>query len=729
MVSCAAGVASFDARIVRMISGDPQPGGPGMKEEPLRTSVDGRYPGRTQAIHPGAHIVIEGGSALDALTALTIQMLVFPTTPGKARQGLLTSMSATGRGFGLFLDGDAGMVLELGSRSGTTVRFASNRKLLSREWQFVAATLDLASRRIVLRHEVLTAHGFSDQRFEVEHVAPDGLDLVSGRPVILGGAEVHDPSIGTYVANGYNGRMERPAIARMALPDRATEALRTGPVQEQHLADVIALWDFSIGIGGTKVADITANHLDGTCVNLPVRAVRGSRWTGQYVDWRTAPEQYAAIHFHDDSVGDCAWQADFSLTIPADLRSGCYAAKLTAGEADDYLPFFVRPPRGKAMSKLLFLVPTATYLAYANWRFNFESRGAEILLNHVGRMCAEERYMIEHPDVGHSTYDLHTDGSPVFLSSWRRPVLNFRPKHTWMECYTADLHLVDWLNAKGIAFDVATDDNLHAEGLGLLQRYACVITGTHPEYTSTRMWDAIYAYQRCGGRFMYMGGNGFYWRVAWSVDEPWVLEMRRGEDGQRSWNTGSGEYHLSFNGEPGGKWHRHGRTPNTLVGNGFVSQGFDFSSYYVRKAGSFDSRAAFIFEGIGPDERIGDFGLQGGGAAGWEIDSFDLGSGTPPHALLLASSEGHTPTYTRGGQDEHGVPDPTADDLNNPDVRSDLVFYETPKGGAVFATGSIAWCASLCHNRYDNNVSRLTENVLRRFLDPRPFDPPPWPSL
>jgi N,N-dimethylformamidase len=37
-------------------------------------------------------------------------------------------------------------------------------------------------------------------------------------------------------------------------------------------------------------------------------------------------------------------------------------------------------------------------------------------------------------------------------------------------------------------------------------------------------------------------------------------------------------------------------------------------------------------------------------------------------------------------------------------------------GGAVFSSGAISWCGSLSHNGYDNNVSRITENVLRKFL-------------
>jgi len=50
-----------------------------------------------------------------------------------------------------------------------------------------------------------------------------------------------------------------------------------------------------------------------------------------------------------------------------------------------------------------------------------------------------------------------------------------------------------------------------------------------------------------------------------------------------------------------------------------------------------------------------------------------------------------------------------------PRVRAEMAYFETPKGGAVFSVGSIAYCGSLSHNGYDNNVSRITENVLRRF--------------
>jgi N,N-dimethylformamidase len=55
-------------------------------------------------------------------------------------------------------------------------------------------------------------------------------------------------------------------------------------------------------------------------------------------------------------------------------------------------------------------------------------------------------------------------------------------------------------------------------------------------------------------------------------------------------------------------------------------------------------------------------------------------------------------------------------------VRGDIVFFTTRNGGGMFSTGSMAWCGSLSHGDYDNNVSRMTRNVLERSLDPRPLE-------
>ena len=87
---------------------------------------------------------------------------------------------------------------------------------------------------------------------------------------------------------------------------------------------------------------------------------------------------------------------------------------------------------------------------------------------------------------------------------------------------------------------------------------------------------------------------------------------------------------------------------------------------------------------------------------------------------MLATSGPHSNTFFPAIETEtdlipgQGAPENLA-------IRADMVFFETPNGGAVFSTGSIAWAGSLGHNGYDNNVARITGNVLRRFIDPTPL--------
>jgi N,N-dimethylformamidase len=133
-----------------------------------------------------------------------------------------------------------------------------------------------------------------------------------------------------------------------------------------------------------------------------------------------------------------------------------------------------------------------------------------------------------------------------------------------------------------------------------------------------------------------------------------------------------------------------------------------------------DPRVGFIFAGLAEDELIGNFGLVGNGAAGAEVDRYDRTLGTPPNTMLLASSEDHTDNYQRVVE-EIFFNYPGAGGTQDPGVRGDLCFFTTAGGGAVFSTGSIAWCGSLAHNDYANNVSRITASVLHRFMSEEPL--------
>jgi N,N-dimethylformamidase len=334
---------------------------------------------------------------------------------------------------------------------------------------------------------------------------------------------------------------------------------------------------------------------------------------------------------------------------------------------------------------------------------------------------------MQYPTYGRSTYNKHRDGSGISFSSRRRPILTMRPgfltfndaRGSGMRHYPADFHLLAWLEAKGIEFDIVTDEDLDDEGVALIAPYRAVLTGSHPEYHTLGTLDALAAYTRQGGRLAYLGGNGFYWRVARGSGEPHAIELRRAEGGIRTWAAEPGEYYHATDGALGGLWRRNRRPPQMLAGVGFSCQASFEGTHFRRLPASRDARFAWMFAGI-EDDVIGDYGLSGGGAAGFELDRADKLLGTPADAVILARSANPLPSFLTVPEELlsnvasiNGEP---IEDL----ARGEIVYFDTPSGGAVFAVGSITFCGSLWCNGFEGPVSRLLENVVRRFGDMPP---------
>ena len=104
------------------------------------------------------------------------------------------------------------------------------------------------------------------------------------------------------------------------------EAIRGRP-PEEVAPSIVAAWDFSLDMPSQQILDVSPNLLHGQLVNMPARAMKGYNWSGDEQDWKHAPSQYGAIHFHDDDLYDAGWEADFTLTIPEDTPSAIYAAR------------------------------------------------------------------------------------------------------------------------------------------------------------------------------------------------------------------------------------------------------------------------------------------------------------------------------------------------------------------------------------------------------------------
>jgi N,N-dimethylformamidase len=732
MVSCEE-AEKYRVDLVRLIHGDTNPAGPGFKEELIETPLSGEYPGRKQVIYSGSYVTVPDRPLLRFVESFSLQAMIWPTTPGKGVQGVLTRWSASNNaGYGLFIDENGCIALWLGNGTGQTEKVSTGKPLLTRCWYFVGASFDALTGMVhVYQEPIVTA---TNGRFSVpsplataavERSTQVQLTANNDVPLIMAGYVERVESGRSIIGGLYNGKIDRPRVANRALSRERMAFLIDNPSAE----DLVGAWDFAEGIGpkgiaSTRIVDKSPNRLHGETVNRPARAMTGYNWMSEEQTFTHAPEQYGAIHFHDDDLDDARWEVDFEFTIPDNMKSALYAMRLRAGEDEDYIPFYVRPRKGMTKARIAFLAPTASYMAYANDHLTTNAPLAQLFIARTPVMQAQDLYLAEHREYGLSTYDTHSDGSGVCYSSRLRPILNMRPKYRhWLSPslwqFNADLHLIDWLNQMGYEFDIITDQELHFEGVDLLKPYKVVLTGSHPEYYSGPMLDALEAHLHTGGRIMYMGANGFYWIIAYHPENPNVMEVRKW-GGSQGWRAQPGEYYLSFTGELGGLWRNRGRAPQKLVGTGFVAEGFDVSSYYRRKPDSSDPRASWIFEGIGQDELIGNFGLVGGGAAGLELDIYDTELGTPPDTLLLASSEGHTDIYLEVVE-ELFFNVPGLGGTQNPRVRADMVYFMTPNGGAVFSTSSIAWCGSLSHNNYDNNVSRITGQVLKRFMSDEPL--------
>lgn len=503
----------------------------------------------------------------------------------------------------------------------------------------------------------------------------------------------------------FNGRIDAVQITSITVPSTA-----------------IAKWDFTKKLQSDRIYDLSGADFHGILINAPTRGVRGHNWDGAHENWKYAPLGYGAIHFHEDDLDDAGWETDFSLTIPEGARSGVYGVELSSGNVTDTVPFFVRPSRAthtNTGAEVALVLPTLTYLAYANERLYDQSRSSSFPRTYPDFEHECFSKMQRRLDLGLSTYDVHIDNHGVVYSSAKRPILNMRPDY-WMHYFNrplelaADLFMVNLLEQEGIPYDVVPDHDIDAQGLGALSSYTTIITGSHPEYPTANSFTAFRKFADRGGNIMYLGGNGFYWVTGVdNVDRPWRLEVRRGGQGACTYKNPIGECVLSLTGDLGNLWRLRGQPCNKLLGVGFSAEGYLGGSPFRRTEASKAAEYSWIFEGLEGDDLIGEEGF-GGPASGNELDKYDVDLGSPRSAVVLATSTGHNDSYTIEPLDLD-FPDPNALGSQTKEVRSDMVIFKTSGGGHVFSVGSINWYNSMAWNAYDNDVARLTLNVVQRF--------------
>jgi N,N-dimethylformamidase len=617
------------------------------------------------------------------------------------------------------------VVLEGSSPTGQAWRITHEQPLREHVWYLLGATIaeDGTASIAVQSHEPLHAASAATtatvpatplpapSRVSVAASHPSQIETSGG--VIRGRAQHH-----------FTGKIGAPFIAAAPLDTAGTRRLTTGTTAADVFGDdLLAAWDFALHADEDPnlVRSTVPGVADGTLINQPTRGVTGHTWTGQHVSFRDTPDQYAAVHFHDTDLADAGWMQTLTAPLPHDLPSGVYGIRIHTSDATDTVPLFVVPKPDTPRHRVTVLIPTLSYLAYAN-EFMFDGLDPAALSSEKLTVSDADLAHLGDNTFGRSLYDHHTDGSGVMYSSAARPIVNLRHDYQfWMGTATrgfaSDMYLIEWLDRRGIEYDIITDLELHQDNAAALTPANCVVTGSHPEYYTAEMLTALERYRDNGGRLMYLGGNGFYWVTGIYSQQPLLIEVRRGHTGVRAWESYPGEVTLVSTGEPAGLWRHRGKAPNRLVGIGFTAQGMGRSEPYHRTPAASDPAYQWIFDKV-DEEPIGAYGRSMGGAAGDEIDRADVSLGTPADAVVLASSRGHTNFYQRVVEEVVMLFPEQTGGQQDPEVHADIVYFRTPAGGEVFSVGSIAWSGALLSNDCDNGISRITENVLQRFAHP-----------
>ena len=319
----------------------------------------------------------------------------------------------------------------------------------------------------------------------------------------------------------------------------------------------------------------------------------------------------APIHFHDDDQGPLGWADSARLSVPGDWPSGFYAAHIRNDAGEDFIPFIVRPRQPQA--DVVLLVPTFTYQVYGS--YVRPGRGAEIA-ERAAAWGSLPQTPDMNPQFGLSCYNHHSDGSGVSLVTQFRPMLDTRPRQfslmdpveggSGTARWVADNYIDQFLTTIGVAHDVITDHDLHAEGVGCVGAVSCrhcraasgVPLGAH---------DAgVRGFPR-SGRTADVSRRQRLLLACRTVDRISrdTLEVRRAEGGIRVWETMPGESYHAFGGGYGGLWRRIGRSGHKLVGINFSTQGRHLGFPYRFVDGINDPRVAFMTTGLDVARRRG----------------------------------------------------------------------------------------------------------------------------
>jgi N,N-dimethylformamidase len=283
-----------------------------------------------QPTYPGSYVHVDHADPLASAKSLTASLYVLPTRLRSGhRQALMSTIDpdASG-GFALVIDTDGCLVACWGRDTPAAGQIRSPVPLIQDYWHVVSAAFNQADGTITLAHSPVAAVPGGRGRWTGSS-HDRGLRLASEPTLLIGAGRLPDcppagrlpgqPGVGT----SFNGKIEQPVVIVAAVPAERLASLNPDTVAAA--GEPIGVWDFARNQGTGAVADVSGNDRHGVLVNRPARAVTGVRWRQDVYDWTRAPEEYAALHFHDDDMEDCRWPTHCGCRmtcLPAYTASG-----------------------------------------------------------------------------------------------------------------------------------------------------------------------------------------------------------------------------------------------------------------------------------------------------------------------------------------------------------------------------------------------------------------------
>ncbi len=201
--------APVSAELVRVICADPNPAGPGIREEALAVDLADL----SVAAHPvptGSYATVDLGDSLSGLTDFTLLLTLQPTRLPDETAAIVTIDGADG-GLALTIDSAGRLEARLGNASTVSA------PLIVKQWVDVAVTLDEVSNRLSLAcRAVGPAHGWQTVTAE----GASGLAPPSPATLTLSGA---GPALDRPT---FDGRIESPELYARVLSADACDAAR-----------------------------------------------------------------------------------------------------------------------------------------------------------------------------------------------------------------------------------------------------------------------------------------------------------------------------------------------------------------------------------------------------------------------------------------------------------------------------------------------------------------------